>query len=152
MRSRPIAPLQRETNGLRIEQRPTQSIQHPRSLNIWLGPTTLTDREFIVVGAIITRPCIITTMTLHPNQHQIANIWTDVLISHDTLTDLDAQLRDRRLSEQRGRRRGFTTSTRGPTYTFSQYYSDIPIVIKGYFYAPLLIGATMMIALKLDIA
>lgn len=151
MRAGPIHPLQRETTARRIEQRPTDVFPHPRSLTFQLGPSTPATREFITVAAIVTRPCVITQVGFFLNT--LADpVLADVLISRDTLTDTDAQLRDHRLSRQRGRRVGFISSIRGPTHDIREYYHDAPLVLKGYLYSPSLIGAIMTISLTLEIA
>lgn len=132
MRPTPVHPLKRQTTGDRIYRRPTLDTNHTNVVRFTLGPSTALTYEFINVTALIARPCLITAVTFLTNYTSAPRTRLDILISHDTLTDADAQMRDRRLSRQRGQHVGFVGSTLGPRYPINEYFPIAPMVLKGY--------------------
>lgn len=132
MRTSPINPLKRENTGNRIHQRPTLISPYTRVVTFRLGPSTALLYEFTTVAAIITRPCVIAAVTFLTNYTSAPRTRLDILISRDTLTDTEAQGRDRRISGQRGQHVGFVGSNLGPRYPIGEYVDFAPMVIKGY--------------------
>lgn len=147
MRTLHIHPLRREHISRHLTQRSQSISPHARAIAMTIGPTTIPTREIIMVAATITRPYTITQATFISNFFHDASVRADVLLSHDVYTDLDAQVRDQRLSRQRGYHVGFIPSQRGPTYDLDYHYTTHPCVLKAYLYAPTLIGAIITITI-----
>lgn len=136
-----IHPMLRRATSLALTPTPTPTTHNVRAIAARIGPSTLPTREFVTFIATLNRPCLITRATFVINLFHAADIRADVLISRDPLTDLDAQVRDTRISRQRGIRAGFVPTSRGPTYALADRYDNPPIYLKAYFYSPTIVGA-----------